>query len=491
MEFLLLNAHKWEPASPPVALDYIAGELEKMGITFDIVDLAFTELPDLESIVQHHQYDGICVTIRNLEKTVFSEKLHFPLLSIRAVVHLLRKYSDCPLIVGGNGFSILPERILEYLKADYGIWGPGEEALPLLINYLFDNKGNVHDIPHLVYREGGIIKRNAGFPPRKELPPVKRGYINYHRYFRPGHEHFPGFGSVETTRGCPYQCVYCVEPAIKGQTVRVKPVEDVTKEVEWFLHKGIDYIFLTDSEFNADSTAAVQLLTHWKEKGFAHNMRWMAYATPSHFSEELAELISETGNLSTVMDFGHVRNDMLFNLGKNYTQKDIEAAISYLEKYNIYFRGSLMLGGPGETRTTIREAVEFFKGGPCKIFLVLGIRVFPNTPLGRDVVKAGALVDNPNLYGKVVDNDDLLEPVYYISHELGEDMFDYLSELAGPSEQFYTAAPPFQLTSTMYGPFRGVQPEYETVGCLDPHYITSLPKREISTPVFEQREAIP
>ena len=104
------------------------------------------------------------------------------------------------------------------------------------------------------------------------------------------------------------------------------------------------------------------------------------------------------------------------------------------------------------------------------MFLVLGIRVFPNTPLGEQVQHSSPLIDNPNLYGKVVNNDDLFEPVYYISHELGEDPFDYVSEITGNSNQFYTITKPFRVTSTLNGHFRGVMPGYETAGHLETQY---------------------
>ena len=137
-----------------------------------------------------------------------------------------------------------------------------------------------------------------------------------------------------------------------------------------------------------------------------------------------------------------------------------------------------MLGGPGETRETLKEAIEFFNTVSCEISLVLGIRVFPNTPLGKAVRKSKPLVDNPNLYGKVVNNDDLLEPVYYISHEIGEDIFDYLSELTCDPQQFYTLTSPFKLTPAMNGHFRGVTPEYETAGALELQYL-SCPSEEV------------
>lgn len=491
MKFLLVNAHKWYPVSPPAALDYVAGELEKADISSQIVDLAFMDsLQELELLLKHNQYDGICLTIRNLERTAFSEKLHFPLPSIRNLVQVLKKYCHGPIIVGGSGFSILPERILQNLEADYGIFGGGEEVLPLLVKYVFQGEGDIHQIPHLVYQQGDIIRRNPCLPYQKRLPQVKRGYLDYHLYFRPGFENFPGFASVETKRGCPHSCIYCVEPEIKGQKVRIKDPEDVSKEIDWFVEKGISYFFLADSEFNTDCDAALSLLKYWKVKEYSRKIKWIAYATPSNFSEELAQLLPESGNLCTMIDFGHICNSMLSTLGKSYTSDDVKDTLKACEKYRVPFRGSLILGGPGENRETIKEAITFFKEVNCKIFVVLGIRVFPHTPLGEMIKRSGPLIENPNLYGKVIENDDLLEPVYYISHELGEDIFNYLSQITGDSEQFYTVTSPFNLKSHMCGHFRGSEPEYETIGRLDPQYITNLEEREIRSSIFDDEAVL-
>lgn len=486
--FLLMNAHKWDPPSPPIALDYVASELEKAGISSEIVDFSFIDLEQLELLLQHNQYHGVCLTIRNLERTAFSEKLHFPLPSMRTLVQLLKTYCTGPIIVGGNGFSILPEKILDYLDADYGIYGAGEESVPLLAKYLFDNEGDLNEIPHLVYRqkETNTIVVTPASSHQRRLPAVKRGYIDYHCYFRPGYENFAGFGNVETKRGCPYTCVYCVEPSIKGRDVRIKTPEDVTQEVDWFLKRGINYFFLTDSEFNTNCEAAIDLLQYWKDRQYNRKINWLTYATPSNFSEELAELLPQSGNLGIGIDFGHISTKMLSHLGKSYTKTDIEETISLCETYGVNFRGSLMLGGPGETRETLREAIEFFNNVPCEVSLVVGIRVFPNTPLGKAVEKSEPLVDNPNLYGKVMDNDDLFEPVYYISHEVGEDIFDYLSEITSDPQKFYILTAPFRVRSAMNGHFRGVAPEYETAGALEMQYLAPGSQEKI----LEDREVV-
>ncbi|MBU7031290.1 MAG: radical SAM protein, partial [Theionarchaea archaeon] len=297
-----------------------------------------------------------------------------------------------------------------------------------------------------------------------------------------------GFANIETTRGCPYSCCYCVEPSIKGKVVRVKPPETVTREIEWFMQKGICYFFITDSEFNADHQAAESLCEYWIKTGYASKMKWVAYATPAHFSEKLASSIIGSGNLSLMVDFGHVSNLILSQLGKSYDSRTVEETVNICEVNHLNYRGSLMLGGPGETRETVKEAIDFFKGLTCKVFVVIGIRIFPNTPLAEVVRAAGPLVDNPQVYGKVIDNDDLLEPVFYISQDLGEDIYTYMTHLVGNSEQFYT---PFQLkllTKEMYGPFRGFKPDYTPCAKTESQYITRYSHDELKNRIFDEKQ---
>ncbi|MBU7014805.1 MAG: radical SAM protein [Theionarchaea archaeon] len=487
VRFLLVNSHKWEPPSPPAALDYVAEQLEGEGVATDLVDVAFTSEDDVRALLQTTHYDGACMTIRNLERTAFSETLHFPLPATRSLVHLIKSYCKGPVVVGGNGFSILPERILEYVGADYGIYGCGETSLPLLLRYILHGAGNISEIPYVVHREDGTVKRNPPGPFRRELPVVKRGRVDYHMYYSPGHQHFSGFGVVETKRGCPHRCIYCVEPFIKGKQVRVKSPGSVAAEIDWFLDQGISYLFIADSEFNADYEAAVNLVTYLKQHGYHRKIRWIAYVTPTLFTEELAALLSQSGVLSLMIDFGHVNPTILSNLGKAHTPRDIERVIAWCDEYAIPFRGSLMLGGPGETYGTIEEAIEFFKRYSCKVFTILGIRVFPNTPLG-EAVQRERISENPHLCGKVLQNDDLLEPVYYISQDLGENVFTYCETLTGDSEQFYTVTSPFRLTRIMHGPFRGVHPEYELYGCPKTRYLTRLSRDAVEAPLFEEDE---
>ena len=53
----------------------------------------------------------------------------------------------------------------------------------------------------------------------------------------------------------------------------------------------------------------------------------------------------------------------------------------------------------------------------------MGVRLYPGTAISQDSLNAGhGRLDpaNPHLHGVLTDNDDLVEPVFYLSAALGD-----------------------------------------------------------------------
>jgi hypothetical protein len=55
------------------------------------------------------------------------------------------------------------------------------------------------------------------------------------------------------------------------------------------------------------------------------------------------------------------------------------------------------------------------------------------------VLKGGPMEENRNLQGKVKENTGFFEPIFYLSSELGENVYSYISELIGGDERFFFA----------------------------------------------------
>ncbi len=130
--------------------------------------------------------------------------------------------------------------------------------------------------------------------------------------------------------------------------------------------------------------------------------------------------------------------EILKILGRDFGKDEIINTAKLCRQYGITFMFDLLLGGPGETRETVKETIELMRETePDRVGVMVGVRIYAGTELGNVVLREGRLEKNRNLQGKVKGNGDFFEPVFYVSKELGDDVFSYVSELIGGDRRFF------------------------------------------------------
>ena len=85
--------------------------------------------------VQELRPDVIGISVRNVDNQDMTET-RFLLEPVREIIDVCRTASNATIVIGGAGFSIFPEAVLRYLKADMGICGEGEVAFMSLLEAL-------------------------------------------------------------------------------------------------------------------------------------------------------------------------------------------------------------------------------------------------------------------------------------------------------------------------------------------------------------------
>jgi len=437
---LLVNPNRMKPPVAPLALDYLASALKARQFQVDLLDLCFsTDVSrDIEGYFARNDVAAVAVTLRNTDDTYLASQ-DFCIDGYKRVIDLLKLRTEAPIILGGSGFSIMPRAILSYYGLDLGIWGEGELSLPLLVDRIASGRRrHYRDVPGLVYRTRGGFCANA--PEYLDLDRIyapERGAVDNYRYFVEG-----GMGNVETKRGCPGECIYCADPVGKGRKLRLRSPQSVADEMEALLGMGIDHFHLCDSEFNMPRDHACDICLELIGRGLGNRVRWYAYASPADFTEGLAALCRRAGCAG--IDFGADSGSdaMLRRLGRGFSVADLRRTAKACRRQGIVFMYDLLLGGPGETRETVRETVETMKRlSPDRVGTSLGVRIFPQTKLAALVRRQGALSDNPNLRGTVEGNEEFFKPVFYLSSGLGPDAAGYLSELIGGDERFFFVSP--------------------------------------------------
>jgi hypothetical protein len=432
MKILLLNTNQMKPACAPIGLDYIADSLIEAGHEPRLLDLCFSKdvSADIGSAIACFDPRLIGVTVRNTDECYMSGAFFLPF--ITEVIECLRKHSKAPIVMGGVGFSVIPEAVMRFCRPDYGIAGEGEEAFPQLAKAILTGSG-VESVPNLLYWIGNSLQRNPTRSAALDDLPRTRSFLDNARYFREG-----GQAGIETKRGCDQACVYCADPLSKGRHVRLRSPKQVVDELKALIAQGVDHFHTCDCEFNIPGDHAKEICREIIDSGIADRMRWYAYCSIMPFDEEMADLFKRAGCAG--VDFGaDSGNDaILKRLGRTFRSDDLVRTAGLCHKHGIAFMYDLLIGSPGETRETARETINLMRriDADC-VGLSMGIRIYDGTATATWVRSQGEIVINPDIYGAKQDNPDFLRPVFYVAPDLGADMVSIVSEMVGGDERFF------------------------------------------------------
>ena len=431
-KILLINTNIMRPRVAPIGLDYLASALTGAGADVHFFDLAMeggdwkSRLQRMLNALQPHL---VGITIRNIDDCYFLSG-QFLVSPVKQLVAWLRKNTEAKIVVGGGGYSIAPRALLEYIGADWGIWGDGEEAVVKLLNTVAsDRTPKPDDIP-------GLVLPGAKFPQRAEanLARLKfnRKLPNNSLYFRLG-----GQIGVETKRGCSGKCIYCADPLAKGTRMRMRKPEAVADEIEALVAVGATAFHICDSEFNRPYAHAEAVLREIIRRKLGKKVEFYGYFSPKPFDLALAKLFARAGGKGICFGADSGSDEMLATLKRDHNAADIELAVKACAKAGVKTMCDLLLGGPGETRESLAETIALMKKiKPDRVGISYGLRVYAGTELSDIVRKSGGAT----LTARRVKEAGNAFPEFYLSPALRKDGLKYLRKIVGKDPRFFLPA---------------------------------------------------
>jgi radical SAM superfamily enzyme YgiQ (UPF0313 family) len=205
------------------------------------------------------------------------------------------------------------------------------------------------------------------------------------------------------------KCSYCSTAGIEGQIIQKRELERVVKVLSKYSKAGFDHFFFVDNTFNLPLSYAKRFCDKVIEEGL--NISWRCILYPWKIDEELVEKMAGAGCSEVSLGFESGSSQILHNMNKKYSPKEVRVISETLRKYKIKQTGFLLLGGPGETEKTAIESLEYANSLSLELMKVTtGIRIYPHTLLAYEAVKEGLIKKNENL----------LFPMFYISKGLGQ-----------------------------------------------------------------------
>lgn len=279
------------------------------------------------------------------------------------------------LLVFGHYPTIFTEEVLQKSAADFVIQGEPEYILIDFINAL-KNHQDLCAIPGLFTKQYKAKPPVARIQNITKLPQPAYEHMNTGRYFEP---FMPRpFAMIQSARGCPYKCNYCVKSY--GSRLTLRSAEQVIEELQMLkdLH-GIRSFRFIDDTFTINKKRVIDICKLMVEKKL--NLQWTCLSRTDNINPEILSAMKQAGCQRIYFGLESGSRRMLDFYEKNVDVKEALLALKQTRKAGIETTGFFMLGMPQETEQDFKETLQFALDADLSLASIGGITLYPGTPL--------------------------------------------------------------------------------------------------------------
>jgi len=349
MRVLLINPYYpiSETPSPPLGLAFLAGALEAEGIEVKILDLVvfpYTRQSLARDLSEFnpHLVGATAVTMNfNHAASVLKD--------VKTITpHVVT-------VMGGPHVTFCAEETLASCPhIDVVVRGEGESTLVELAETCLDRQA-WRQIKGITYQHrGGVLST----PPRAPiadidaLPEPARHLTPLGRYRALG---LPI--SMTTSRGCPFQCIFCVGRKMVGAKVRYRNPKKVVDELAYLNSLDFHQINIADDLFTASQKHCMAVCNEIIQRKLA--VQWTSFARVDTVSRRLLGKMKQAG--CTAVSFGVESGspEILKRIKKGITLEQVLDAVALCNDVGVTPQASFILGLPGETQATLQQTVDF------------------------------------------------------------------------------------------------------------------------------------
>jgi radical SAM superfamily enzyme YgiQ (UPF0313 family) len=353
-----------------MGLGYLAGALIAAG--YDDVVLFDAEVED-ESLAQHlgrERYEIVGISSPT------------PLIYEAWEAAALAKAQGALAVLGGPHLTLMPDESMAQDEVDLVVRGEAEDTLVEIVRALEQSGAPDAEGPHarfpaepwgdiagLSYRDlAGKVQHN---PPRRlrrdveNIPWPAYDLFKIERYtnlqpLTDGLDPHARAYTLVTSRGCPYQCIYCSKP-ITGNTWRARPPEDVVAEWRFLVEEmGATEIGITDDVWNMNLDRAKEICRLLVEQGLNH-VPWVTVhgMRADHTDAELFHLMKQAGCKRVGFGVESGNQAVLDAIKKRQTLDDVRRAFREARAAGLETMGFFIFGLPADTEETMEDTIEF------------------------------------------------------------------------------------------------------------------------------------
>jgi len=383
------------PVFPPLGLAYITAVLRDNNFQVKILEANANDFnhEQIKEKIEEYSPDIVGLT----STTSLIEEAH-------EIAKLCPE--NIKVIIGGIHASSIPQETLEkFERFDYLVRGEGEFTM-----LEFMQKKPISKIKGLSYKKEGKIIHN---PPRElnneldALPFPARDLLDMEKYFSAGAKQTPS-DYILSSRGCPYQCIFCADHLVHGKKFRFRSPENIIKEVEELYERGVKDFDFVDDNFTLIMKRVERFCDLMIEKGLNKKMSWRCAngIRVDRITPELLKKMKNAGCYMVSLGIESGNEEVLRKMKKSINLEKVRTAVKWCKEAGIETRGLFMFGNLGENRQTMEDTINFAKSLDLDTATFHITIPFPNTDYWK-IVKAEGEIYPKNYrdyiaYGNVI-----------------------------------------------------------------------------------------
>src|SRR3989338_449516 len=362
----------------PLNLAYLAAYLrrERPDINIEILDCEALGLtyPEIKQEIQRINPDLVGITCPT---PAFTQVLEI----CRIIKHEISK--DIITVLGGPHPTALPRETVAEKDVDVCVVFEGEITFTELVNSL-DRGASLREVKGILFKDenNNIVEneKRGPFNDLDNLPFPARDLFNTDLYFSPPTKRTSNkkAGNMITSRGCPYQCTYCMASFMWERRVRFRSIKNVVDEIEECINKyGLGEFNFHDELFTVNKKRTIEFCQEVKKRDL--HIVWVCMCRVVYLDEETLREMKSAGCRKIMFGFESGSQMILDIMKKRVALDKAEEAVKLVKKAGIKTAGNFMLGNIGETEETIRQTINLAKRLNCDTMAFFIASPYPGT----------------------------------------------------------------------------------------------------------------
>lgn len=354
---------------PPIELISLGGILKEFSIIeYSLIDAIAESLTLSETISKINNISPhYIVTLQGFE--CFQEDME--------VIDIIKEnFQYTKIILFGYYSTLFPQEILENTRIDYIIIGEPDFIFKSLIKYIV-NEIKIQDVKGIVYKNGNNITTQLGdlrINDIKDLPIPDYDLLNHNLYYEP----FLGrpFGLLQSARGCPYTCNYCVKTY--GTKLYYRTPEQIIYEIKYLKEKhGIKSIRFIDDTFTANKKRTIEICNQIIQHKL--DITWSCLSRIDTITEDMIPIMKNAGCRRIYFGVESGSSKILKSLNKETDLTFFTNIVNTLKENRIDVYGLFIVGLPDENEIDYKQTIDYCLDTNFDFIAVSNITPYPGT----------------------------------------------------------------------------------------------------------------